>query len=112
MPMRRPSTRTVGNLASHSSRAKIKERRMLGMAVSILFPQDQSALIRKFYSNLFIYHEDSDGHYWTSWIRDKEFRITKLVVSEALGVPLVRKPHIHTLSFHLWMISCLCFVVG
>ena len=49
-------------------------------------------MIREFYSNLFIYHEDSGGHYWTSWIRGKEFRITKLVVSEALSVPLVRKP--------------------
>ena len=28
----------------------------------------------------------------TTWIRGKEFRITKHVVSEALGAPLVRKP--------------------
>ena len=28
----------------------------------------------------------------TTWIRGKEFRITKCVVSEALGVPLVRRP--------------------
>ena len=40
----RASTRTVGNLILLSSRAKIKGRRMLGMAVSTLFLQDQSAL--------------------------------------------------------------------
>ena len=28
----------------------------------------------------------------TTWIRGKEFRINRRVVSEALGVPLVRKP--------------------
>ena len=44
MQMGRALTRTVGNLTPHSSRAKIKGRRMLGMAVSILFLQDQSAL--------------------------------------------------------------------
>ena len=49
-------------------------------------------MIREFYSNLFIYHEDSGGHYLTSWIRGNEFSITKLVVSKALGVPLVCKP--------------------
>ena len=43
MPMGRALTRTVGNLSPHSSRAKTKGRRMLGMAVSTLFPQDQSA---------------------------------------------------------------------
>ena len=37
-------TRTIGNLVLLSSRAKTKGRRMLGMAVSTLFPQDQSAL--------------------------------------------------------------------
>ena len=41
MPMGRASTRTVGNLVLLSSRAKIKGRRMLGLAVSTLFPQDQ-----------------------------------------------------------------------
>ena len=50
-----------------------------------------AALIREFYSNLSIYLEDTGGHYLTTWIRGKEFRITKRVVSEALGVPLVRK---------------------
>ena len=44
MPMGRASTKTIGNLAPHSSRAKTKGRRMLGMAVCTLSPQDQSAL--------------------------------------------------------------------
>ena len=50
------------------------------------------ALIREFYSNISVHFEDTDGHYLSTWIRGKEFRITKHVVSEALGVPLVRKP--------------------
>ena len=33
------------------------------------------ALIREFYSNLSIYPEDTGGHYLTTWIRGKEFRI-------------------------------------
>ena len=37
-------TRTIGNLVLLSSRIKTKERRMLGMAVSTLFPQGPSAL--------------------------------------------------------------------
>ena len=44
MPMGRALIRTLGNLAPHSSRAKIKGRRMLGIEVSTLFPLDQSAL--------------------------------------------------------------------
>ena len=51
-----------------------------------------AALIREFYTNLFVYSEDIGDHYLTSWIRGKEYRITKHVVSEALGVPLVRRP--------------------
>ena len=51
-----------------------------------------TALIREFYLNLSIYSEDIGGHYLTTWIRGKEFRITKRVVSEVLGVPLVHKP--------------------
>ena len=43
MLMGRASTRIVGNLVLHSSRVKIKGRRMLGMADSTLFPQDRSA---------------------------------------------------------------------
>ena len=42
MPMGRASTRTVSNLVPFSSKAKTKGRRMLEMAVSILFLQDQS----------------------------------------------------------------------
>ena len=44
MPMRKDMTRTESNLVLHCSRAKIKGRRMLGMADSTLFPPDQSAL--------------------------------------------------------------------
>ena len=44
MAMERVSIRTVGNLVLLSSRVKTKGRRMLGMAVSTLFPQDPSAL--------------------------------------------------------------------
>ena len=51
-----------------------------------------AALIREFHLNLFVYSEDTSGHYLTTWIRGKEFRITKRVVSEVLGVPLVRRP--------------------
>ena len=39
MQMGRASTKIVGNLVPHSSRAKIKGKRMLGID-----PQDQSAL--------------------------------------------------------------------
>ena len=51
-----------------------------------------TALIREFYSNLFVYSKTTDGHYLTTWIRGWEFTISKQVVSEALGVPLVNKP--------------------
>ena len=42
--MARASTRIVGNSVLLSSRAKTKGRRILGMMVNTLFPQDQSAL--------------------------------------------------------------------
>ena len=51
-----------------------------------------TALIREFYSNLFVYSEVTGGHYLTSWIRGQEFTIYKQTVSEALGVPLACKP--------------------
>ena len=44
MAMEKVSIRTVGNLVLLSSRVKTKGRRMLGMVVSILFPQNPSAL--------------------------------------------------------------------
>ena len=50
------------------------------------------ALIRELYLNLFIYSKVRGKHYLTTWIRGKEFMITKQTVSEALGVPLVCKP--------------------
>ena len=51
-----------------------------------------ATLIREFFSNHSIYAEVIGGHYLTSWIRGKEFRITKQKIFKALGVPLVRKP--------------------
>ena len=44
MPMRKDLTRTESNPILCNSRVKTKGRRMLGMAVSILYPQDLSAL--------------------------------------------------------------------
>ena len=44
MPMGRASIRTVDNPVPYSSGAKIKGRRMLGMAINTLFPPDQNAL--------------------------------------------------------------------
>ena len=44
MPMGKASIRTIGNPIPYSSRVKTKGKRMLGMAVSTLYPQDQSAL--------------------------------------------------------------------
>ena len=51
-----------------------------------------ATLIKEFYSNLSIYLEVTGGHYLTTWIRGKEYRITKWLVSKTLGVHLVRKP--------------------
>ena len=51
-----------------------------------------TALIRECYSNLSIYSEDTGGYYLTTWIRGKEFKITKHIVFEALCVPLVCRP--------------------
>ena len=44
MPMGRASTWTIGNPILLNSRAKTKGRKMVGMAVNTLFPQDLSAL--------------------------------------------------------------------
>ena len=44
MPMSRALIRTIGNLVLLSLRVKTKGRRMLGMVVSTLFPQDLNAL--------------------------------------------------------------------
>ena len=43
MLMRKDLIRTVSNPVLLSSKSKIKERRMLRMAVSTLFPSNQSA---------------------------------------------------------------------
>ena len=48
-----------------------------------------TALIREFYSNLFIHYDDSNFHYVQTWIRGEEFVITCEVVAFALGVHLV-----------------------
>ena len=42
--MKMVSTRTVGNLVLLSSRVNTKGKRMLGMVIGTLFPQDPSAL--------------------------------------------------------------------
>ena len=44
MPMLKDLTKIASSLAHLSSRARIKERRMVGMAVSTLFLQDQNVL--------------------------------------------------------------------
>ena len=44
MPMLKDLTKTASNPTRLSSRAKTKGRKMLGMAVNTLFPQDQNAL--------------------------------------------------------------------
>ena len=44
MSMPKDLAKITGNPVHLSSRTKTKERRMLGMAVSTLFPQYQSAL--------------------------------------------------------------------
>ena len=51
-----------------------------------------AALIREFYLNLSVYFEDLGGHYLTTWIRGKEFKITRKRVSKALGVPIMHRP--------------------
>ena len=43
MPIQKDLTRTESNPVLHSSRDKIKGRRMLGMAISTLFPPNQNA---------------------------------------------------------------------
>ena len=44
MSMLKDLIKTASSLAHLSSRTKTKERRILGMAVSTLFPHDQNAL--------------------------------------------------------------------
>ena len=44
MPMLKDLTKTASSPARLSSRTRTKGRRMLEMAVSTLFPQDQNAL--------------------------------------------------------------------
>ena len=48
-----------------------------------------TALIREFYSNLFIHSDDFNIHYVNTWIKGEEFVITREVVASALDVPLV-----------------------
>ena len=50
------------------------------------------ALIREFYSNLSIQSDSFGGYILIAWIRGEEFKITKQIVSEVLGVPLVCRP--------------------
>ena len=44
MPIQKDLIRTISNPVLLNSKAKTKERRILRMAVSTLFPPDQSAL--------------------------------------------------------------------
>ena len=50
-----------------------------------------ATLIREFYSNLSIHVYDSNTLV-KSWIRDEEYTITPLVVTDALGIPVVQHP--------------------
>ena len=43
MSMLKDLTKAVSNLVLYSSKAKLKRRKMIGMAVNTLFPPDQSA---------------------------------------------------------------------
>ena len=51
-----------------------------------------AALIREFYSDLFVHFDDSNIQYLISWIRDEEYVITPSVVVSTFGVPLVQQP--------------------
>ena len=68
----------------------LQSRNWLSLCSNFVHPP--AALIREFYSNISIHSDDSGGHYLTTWIRGEEFQITKKVVSDALNVPLVRRP--------------------
>ena len=68
----------------------LQSRNWLSLCSNFVHPP--AALIREFYANLSIHSDDSGGHYLTTWIRGEEFQITKKVVSDALNVPLVRRP--------------------
>ena len=48
------------------------------------------ALIREFYSNLFVHSDDSNTQYVRSWIKGEEYVITSSIVAIALDVPLVQ----------------------
>ena len=51
-----------------------------------------TALIKEFYSNLFVHSDDSNTQVVRSWIKGEQYVITPSVVVSALGVPLVRQP--------------------
>ena len=74
-----------------SIRRNLKSRQWLCLCSDLIPPP--TALIRELYLNLSIRSDDPGGHILTAWIRGEEFRITKQIVSEALGVPLVRGPN-------------------
>ena len=48
------------------------------------------ALIREYYSNLFVHSNDSNTQYVRSWIRGEEYVITPAIMDSTLGVPLVQ----------------------
>ena len=68
----------------------LQSRNLLSLYSNFVCPP--ATLFREFYVNLSIHSDDSSGHYLTTWIRGKEFQITKKVVSDALNVPHVRRP--------------------
>ena len=74
----------------HSIRRNFVSRNWVSLCE--VFDLPPATLIREFYSNLSIYPEMIGGHYFTSWIRGQELAIDKQTISEALGVPVVRKP--------------------
>ena len=51
-----------------------------------------ATLVREFYLNLSIQSDSSSGHILTAWIRGEELKITKQIISEAFGMPLVCRP--------------------
>ena len=51
-----------------------------------------TAIIREFYSNLFVHSAICGGHFLTTWIGGEEYQITKKVVPDVLFIPLFNRP--------------------
>ena len=50
------------------------------------------AIIREFYSDLFVHSAICSGHFLTTWIRGEEYQITKKIVADVLSIPLFSRP--------------------